>query len=109
MAVWIVRVCYSAASKIDLQVGLNNTDNVLYATWHQGDGIKDFHVPNELGLDEQQDLYFRATTPEHAQTDLCVYHDGHCLEHFSFDGGDEDHQLSYGLDSDNCPCAPGPT
>jgi hypothetical protein len=54
-------------------------------------------------MQAQGKLYFKATTPGKDQTDMCVLHNGTVAKKMSFNGGNEDHDISAG-DTDNCPC-----
>jgi hypothetical protein len=101
MARWQVKVCSSNAQSVTMQAGPSSGDNDVFATWHPNDGQKLFDLPARIQSDGK--IFFKATTPGKDQTDLCVLHDGTVKKKMSFDGGDEDHDISAG-DNDNCSC-----
>jgi hypothetical protein len=83
-----------------MQAGPGNTDNDVFATWHPADGRKSFNFPSRS--QSLNNIYFRATTPGHDQTDMEVLYDGRVVRKMSFDGGNEDHNLKANDKDDGC-------
>jgi hypothetical protein len=65
----------------------SNTDNDVFGTWHPNDGNKHFDFPDRS--QSLNNIYFRATTPGHDQTDMVVLYDNASKKKLSFNGGSE--------------------
>jgi hypothetical protein len=98
---WTAKVCRSVAASVTMQAGPNKDDNDVFASWHPPDGQKSFVLPDRV--QSLNKIYFKAVTPGRDQTDMCVQYDGRTCKHMSFDGKNEDHDISAN-DDDNCMC-----
>jgi hypothetical protein len=103
---WIVMVCRgsTATSEITMQAGPSNTDNDVFATWKASDGGGDklYKLPERI--QDRNKIYFRATSPEHKQGELCVKFNNRPKRKISFDGGDEDAWIEASDDDAKCRC-----
>jgi hypothetical protein len=99
-AQWAAKVCSSQAASVTFP-GPDKDHNNVFATWTPQDGQKVFPFPDNI--QSLGKLYFKATTPGRVQTDMCVLHNGTVAKKMSFNGGNEDHDISAG-DTDSCAC-----
>jgi hypothetical protein len=100
---WYMGICSSAAVSVTLQAGPSSDDNVVFATWHPGDGQKRFALPDRVqSLDS---VFVQITLPDGKwQTEACVGYDGYAKQAFHMDHGNENHQISKGDSDDGCAC-----
>jgi hypothetical protein len=103
---WIVMVCRgtTATSEITLQAGPSNIDNDVFATWKASDGGGDKLYKLPESIQARNTIYFRATSPEHKQGELCVKFNDHPKKKISFDDGDEDAWIEASDDDAKCRC-----
>jgi hypothetical protein len=103
---WIVMLCRSstATSEITMQAGPSNTDYSVFATWKANDGGGDKLYKLPESIQDRNTIYFRATSPEHKQGELCVKFNDHPKKKISFDDGDEDAWIDASDDDAKCRC-----
>jgi len=103
---WIVIVCRSstATSEITMEAGSSNTDYNVFATWKESDGGGDKLYKLPESIQDRNTIYFRATSPEHKQGELCVKFNDHPKKKISFDDGDEDASIAASDNDAKCRC-----
>jgi hypothetical protein len=103
---WIVTVCRGSTttSEITMQAGPSNIDNDVFATWKASDGGGDKLYKLPESIQDHNRIYFRATSPEHKQSELCVKFNNRPKRKISFDGGDEDAWIEASDDDAKCRC-----
>jgi hypothetical protein len=103
---WVVMVCRSstATSEITMQAGPTNTDYNVFATWKASDGGGDKLYKLPESIQDRNTIYFRATSPENKQGELCVKFNNHPKKKISFDDGDEDAWIGASDDDAKCRC-----
>ena len=55
-------------------------------------------------IQERNTIFFRATSPEHKQAELCVKFNDHPKKKISFDDGDEDASIAASDNDAKCRC-----
>jgi len=103
---WVVMVCRSstATSEITMQAGPSNTEYNVFATWKASDGGGDKLYKLPESIQDRNAIYFRATSPENKQGELCVKFNDHPKKKISFDDGDEDASIAASDNDAKCRC-----
>jgi len=87
-----------------MQAGPSNTDYNVFATWKASDGGGDKLYKLPESIQDRNAIYFRATSPENKQGELCVKFNDHPKKKISFDDGDEDAWIAASDDDAKCRC-----
>jgi len=103
---WMVTVCRgsTATSEITMEAGPRNTDYNVFATWKASDGGGDKLYKLPESIQERNIIYFRATSPENKQSELCVKFNNRPKKKISFDGGEEGSWIATSDEDAKCKC-----
>ena len=100
---WYVVVCSSRAESVVLQAGGSDSDNSVFANWHQKDGQKRFPLPE--WLQARTKVYVRMTIPDGKwQTEACIGYSGYAKKAFRFDKNNENSNVSMEDNDNSCAC-----